>query len=339
MHPRSLGALTAACALILAGCGTAAPAVSTSPVAQASATGPSGGATTSASPATSASPSPSTSEPTEPAALELPRGGTELFPRYRLFGYSGFPGAPGQGRLGIGSMDDRMKEIEQRGQAYRGGRELLPVMELIAVTVHGSPGSDGMFRSRVDDKVIKQWLSMANKHKALLLLNIQPGRADFIDEVKYFEKWLKYPNVGLALDPEWAVDKGQIPGRVFGHTSGKELDTVATYVSGLIAANNLPDKVMLWHQLNRDVLKNPRDLKQYPGVVYINSVDGIGSPGAKTSTYNAVIKTRPKFVHAGFKLFYLEDKLPKYNGGSTGRLMTPKEVLKLKPQPEYILFE
>ncbi|MEZ5088827.1 MAG: hypothetical protein R2719_03360 [Micropruina sp.] len=42
-----------------------------------------------------------------PAASELPRGGRELFPRYRLFGYSGYPGAPGQGRLGIGSPDAR----------------------------------------------------------------------------------------------------------------------------------------------------------------------------------------------------------------------------------------
>lgn len=338
MRTAVLSSLAVALSLIVTGCGTAAPAAGPSstapsvPVTSASATA---AGSASASPSASAS----ATEPAQPAALELPRGGTELFPRYRLFGYSGFPGAPGQGRLGIGNIDDRMEEMEKRGQAFRGGRELLPVMELIATTVHGSPGSDGMFRSRVDEKVIRSWLATANKHKTLLLLNIQPGRADFIDEVKYFAKWLKYPNVGLALDPEWAVDKGQIPGRVFGHTSGKELDQVAKYVSGIVAANNLPQKVVLFHQLNRDVLKNPKDLKQYPGVVYINSVDGIGSPGAKTSTYKMVIKTRPKYVHAGFKLFYVEDKLPKYNGGSKGRMMTAKEVLKLRPQPEYILFE
>ena len=339
MRSHSLAGLAAAGLLLVAGCGTSAPVSTTAPATSASAGGAATSTATSASPTTPESPSPSASTPPEQATLELPRGGTELFPKYRLFGYSGFPGAPGQGRLGIGNIDARMEEMEKRGQAFRGGRELLPVMELIATTVHGSPGSDGMFRSRVDEKVIKNWLATANKHKALLLLNIQPGRADFIDEVKYFAKWLKYPNVGLALDPEWAVDKGQIPGRVFGHTSGKELDQVAKYVSDIVAANNLPEKVVLFHQLNRDVLKNPKDLKEYPGVVYINSVDGIGSPGAKTATYKMVIKTRPKYVYAGFKLFYVEDRLPKYNGGSKGRLMTAKEVLKLKPQPEYILFE
>lgn len=324
--------ISLALVVVLAGCGTAPP---TGPAPSVSAPAPTTASATDA--ATSPTAAPQTSQP--PAPSDLPRGGRELFPKYRLFGYSGFPGAPGQGRLGIGNLDDRMKEIEQRGQAFRGGRELLPVMELIATTVHGSPGADGKFRTRVDDKVIKQWLATADKHKALLLLNIQPGRADFIDEVKYFAKWLAYPNVGLALDPEWAVDKGQIPGRVFGHTSGKELDQVASYLSGVVAANNLPQKVLLFHQLNRGVVKNPKDLKQYPGVVYINSVDGIGPPGAKVSTYNAVIKTRPAYVHAGFKLFYVEDKLPRYNGGKTGRMMTAKEVLKLKPQPEYILYE
>ena len=120
-----------------------------------------------------------------------------MFPTYRLFGYSGYPGASGQGRLGIGSLDERMAEIEKRGKSWTGGRKLLPVMELIAVTVHASPGKDGMYRTRAPEAVIKRWHDAAVKHKAMLLLNIQPGRADFIDEVKHFEKWLKYPDVGV----------------------------------------------------------------------------------------------------------------------------------------------
>jgi len=330
MPSRLLGPLALA-VVLLAGCGAVPPASPTSPTGQgSSAPAP---ATTTSAPA-SATPTPAISTPSAtPAAKELPRGGRELFPHYRLFGYSGYPGAPGQGRLGIGSLDTRVNEIEQRGKAWRGGRELLPVMELIAVTVHGTPGSDGMFRSRAPEAVIKRWHDAATRHKALLLLNIQPGRADFVDEVKYFAKWLKYPNVGVALDPEWAVGKGQTPGRVYGSTSGDELNDVAVYLSKLVADNNLPEKVMLFHQLHVNIVKKPKDLKQQQGVVYINSVDGIGSPGAKVATYSRVIKTRPSYVHAGFKLFYKEDV-------DTGkRLMTAREVLKLKPQPEYILFE
>jgi hypothetical protein len=65
----------------------------------------------------------------------------------------------------------------------------------------------------------------------------------------------------------------------------------------------------------------------------IKSVDGLGHPGPKKNTYRVVSKTTPKFVHPGFKLFITEDRR------HGGRLMTPKEVLGLKPRPEYVMFE
>ena len=54
-----------------------------------------------------------------PRPVELPRGGREVFPTYRLFGYSGHPRAEALGRLGIGDINERMRELEERGQDYR----------------------------------------------------------------------------------------------------------------------------------------------------------------------------------------------------------------------------
>jgi hypothetical protein len=68
-------------------------------------------------------------------------------------------------------------------------------------------------------------------------------------------------------------------------------------------------------------------------VVVIKSVDGLGPPGSKINTYRVVNETTPKFVHAGFKLFFTEDN------ADSGRLMTPREVLALKPRPEYVMYE
>ena len=302
--------------LLLGGCTAPAPAPAGQPAGSA--------------PATVAATPPPTPTP-EPK--ELPGGGRELFPRYRLFGYSGYPGAPGQGRLGIGKLEDRMVEMAKRGAAYAGGREVMPVMELIAVTVHARPGADGLYRSRVDDAIVKTWLAKAREHDAMLLLNIQPGRADFLDELKHFERWLAEPDVGVALDPEWAVEKGQVPGRVYGRTSGAELNECAEYLSGLVEEHNLPEKVMLYHQLHLNIVRKESALKEHPGGVLIKSIDGIGSPGAKVATWERIIETTPEHVHAGFKLFYLEDVK------TGGRLMKPKEVLALDPEPEYVLFE
>ena len=45
-------------------------------------------------------------------------------------------------------------------------------------------------------------MKAARQSKALLLLNIQPGQSDFMTEIKRFEKYLKEPDVGIALDPD-----------------------------------------------------------------------------------------------------------------------------------------
>lgn len=289
-------------------------------------------------PATSPTASPTrTPSPTvtpSPTPTPTPRYLTErVFPTYRLFGYSGAPNAPGQGRLGIGSLTDRMVEMRQRSAPYAGGRTVRLLMELIATTVHPNAGTDGMFRTRIAPKVIDQWLSVARQHDAWLVLNIQPGRADFIDELKAYESWLAQPDVTAALDPEWAVGPGEIPGRVFGSTTGAELNACAAYLSDLVIAHNLPEKAMIYHQLHANIVGKIGGLRAHPGVAVVNSIDGIGAPGAKADTYQTIVKTLPTWIHTGFKLFYEEDV-------ATGkRLMTPQEVLALKPQPEYVLFE
>ncbi len=84
----------------------------------------------------------------------LPRGGREIFPRYRLVGYAGVAGAPALGRLGTGPLNQRVAEIERMAKPYAAGREILPVVEVIATVVQGSSGRDGKYRVRLSDAQI-----------------------------------------------------------------------------------------------------------------------------------------------------------------------------------------
>jgi hypothetical protein len=269
----------------------------------------------------------------EPARAELPGGGREIFPRYRLVGYAGLTGAKTLGRLGTGPLDSRVVELEKRATPYAKGRQILPVLEVITTIVQGRAGRDGKYRIRITDDQIRTYHRAARKRKALLLLNLQPGRSKFLPEAKAYEKWLKLPDVGVALDPEWAMDAGQVPGRAYGHTTGAELNQTAKYLAGLVQMHDLPEKVMVYHQVAASVVRKESDLEDHDGVVLIKSVDGLGPPKSKINTYRVVNKTTPKFVHAGFKLFFTEDR----RGG--GRLMSPKEVLALRPRPEYVMYE
>ncbi len=283
------------------------------------------------SPPSSPSPSPVR---TTPARDELPRGGTTLFPRYRLVGYSGGESSPAFGRLGVGNLDRRVAEIDRLGRSYtKGGRQPLPVLELITVVVQSQRGRDGQYRSRIDDAQIGRYLAAARRHRALLLLNIQPGRADFLTEVKRLQRWLAEPDVGIALDPEWAVGAHQVPGRVFGRTSAKELNAVAAYLSAFTRAHGLPEKAMVVHQLAPKIVSRVQDVRAHPGVQVVLSVDGIGSRAAKVSTWRRLVKPLPDAVHPGFKLFFTEDRRSHHH------LMTPSQVMALKPTPDYVLYE
>jgi len=275
-----------------------------------------------------AAPATGTSDPPK----ELPRGGRVLFPAHRLVGFCGTPGAPALGEL-QGNLAAKAKELETQAAHYAQGRTLLPVFELIAVVVQSGAGPDGKYRRRVDDSIVDDYLRQARRSKGLLLLNIQPGHSDFLTEVRSFEKYLQEPDVGVALDPEWAMKAKQRPGVFYGQTTGETINDVAGYLSSLIAQGNLPEKALVFHQVNRDVLKDESVMTSHPGVAIIKSVDGLGYVHAKIVTYGSLMETMVKGVHPGFKLFFDEDT----RNGS--RLMTPKEVLALSPQPEYVLYE
>src|SRR4051812_14949266 len=57
--------------------------------------------------------SPSPTATPSATTVELPRGGRDVFPRYRLVGFCGAPGSAALGRLGVGRLDDRVNEIEK----------------------------------------------------------------------------------------------------------------------------------------------------------------------------------------------------------------------------------
>lgn len=271
-------------------------------------------------------------QPPAPRRPELPRGGRDLFPRHRLVGFCGTPGAPALGRL-QGNLAARAKDVRTYAEKYAGAREVLPVFELIAVVVQGAAGADGKWRRRVPASVVDEYLQAARTEKALLLLNVQPGHSDWLTELKELEKWLREPDVGVALDPEWMMKPKQKPGVFYGQTTGTQIDAVSEYLAKIVADGDLPEKALVYHQVNDYVVKDEAKLVARPGVVLVKSVDGLGPKGAKINTYNFLVKNLASPVHAGFKLFFDEDS---QNGG---KVMSPAEVLALKPEPEYVMYE
>jgi hypothetical protein len=260
---------------------------------------------------------------------ELPRGGRRLFPKNRIVAYYGAPQNTELGALGIGTPDQAGKRLLTQMRQYRhGGRHLLPAMELIAVVAAGSAQQDGSYSYKQSFATVKKYLAAARRIKALLILDIQPGHADFLALTKHFGRFLREPDVAVALDPEWHTP-GAVPGSVIGSTDAATVNRVSRYMHAIVRKYRLPDKMLLVHQFTDSMIRNKPQLKPLPGVPLVLNVDGFGGQEVKIAKYNDFTHPRVRHVHDGFKLFYNEDT----------DTMTPTQVLKLRPRPDVVIYE
>ncbi len=260
-------------------------------------------------------------------ASTLPGGGRRILPGRQVVALYGAPQDDELGALGIGTPDSAGRKLVRQAAAYRTrGLKVLPAMELLAAVVNRDPGDDGKFRTRQTDATIRRYLRAARKVHALLLLDIQPGRADFVSETRALGKWLREPDVGLALDPEWRMAPGQIPGRAIGSVDAAEVNSVSSWLSGLIRANRLPQKLLVIHQFTHDMVRGRETLRRPPGVATVLNVDGFGDQAQKRAKYRELSQRR---LTNGFKLFYKED---------TG-LFSPAQVRRLRPAPRFVVYE
>jgi hypothetical protein len=263
-----------------------------------------------------------------PKPKQLPRGGRTILPRFRIVAYYGAPQDAQLGALGIGTPAQAVKRLVQQAKSYgRRTRPVLPALELLAVVAAGAPGEGGRYNLRQSDAVIRRYLKAARKAKALLLLDIQPGRSDFFTETTRLRKWLKEPDVGLALDPEWRMGPDQVPGKVIGRVGAREVNATTAWLAQLVKHYDLPQKLVLVHQFTDDMV--PQDqLKRPDGLAYVLNVDGFGTQSLKVAKYHAFVRQAPQF-HRGFKLFYHEDT----------KTMSPKQVMGLVPRPDVVVYE
>ena len=233
------------------------------------------------------------------------------------------------GALGIGTPAVAGRRLERQAGPYqRGGRPPLPAFELIATIVHAAPGEDGDHSQRQAPQMIRRYLRAARARRALLILDVQPGRASFMREVRALRRFLREPDVSLALDPEWSIAPGQLPGQQIGTTDAGTVNEVSRYLSRIVRESDLPQKLLVVHRFTHDMLRDEDRLERHPGVALTVNVDGFGDRANKIAKYRELAGGR-RNRHHGFKLFYREDT----------NLMSPGRVLRLRPRPELIVYE
>ncbi len=259
----------------------------------------------------------------------------QILPDSRIVAYYGNFYSPKMGILGAYPPEQVLQRLQQTVQEWQLAdpkTPVIPAINYIAVTAQGSPGKDGKYRLRMPDSQIDKALVMANQVHGLLFLEVQVGLSDVKTEVPLLEPYLKLPNVELALDPEFAMSNGRHPGTIIGSMDAADVNYAAAYLAKIVQENHLPPKILLVHCFTEDMLTHDKDVHSLPEVQVVVTMDGFGRPQLKTAVYRGIIAVQD-FQYTGFKLFFKNDTVP----GS--HLMTPAEVLRLKPQPSYIQYQ
>ncbi len=267
--------------------------------------------------------------PTITTGSELPGGGFTLFPRNRMVAFYGNHSTAGLGVLGEQPTDAAYDRLLDQAEPYEAGtRQVLPTFELIVSVATAAAGPDGDYSAPSTPEQIQPWLDAARRNGAYLVLDLQSGRTDFLTEARRYEEFLRQPDVGLALDPEWRLDPGETPTGNVGEVDAAEVNAVAEYLSGLVREERLPQKLLVVHQFqirmveNRDAIINP------PELAVTFHMDGQGRQAVKLDTYRFISDDTGRWAN-GFKLFYDEDP----------DLFTPAEVLALDPVPDFISYQ
>lgn len=268
--------------------------------------------------------------PYEPPPVTVPPKGA-LLPWHRVVTYYGNPLSKRMGILGEippPEMMDRLERQTAQWQAADPATKTIPALELVATVASDKPGPSGLYRTRMSDELIRQVIGWARSRGWITILDVQVGHSTVLAEVERMRPFLEEPDVHLALDPEFDMPGGAVPGKRIGTTDGKDVNVAVGLLASIVEAKGLPPKLLLVHRFTTKMLTGHSAIRRDPRVQVVIVMDGFGHPGLKRRTYSATVRKEP-VQYAGIKLFYKNDK----------PLMTPEETLRLKPGPSVVIYQ
>ena len=248
-----------------------------------------------------------------------------------ILAYYGHPRSRNMGILGRYTKEELNDQLTILAEEYRvsGGKNVLKAFYIIYGTVW--PGGDiGI----IQESVLTEWVEYALENDIIIFIDHQIGRFTPADSLRRMLPWLRYPNVHLALDPEWRTTKPMLE---IGMVTAEELNQVQRIMEDYMIDNSIPgERLLVVHQFHHRMIANREKVdSRFSKVRLVHCADGFGPPSMKRSAYAANAQAANIPVK-GFKLFY-ESGMP--GAGFDYPLMTPKEVMELTPRPYVVMYQ
>ncbi|WP_431836666.1 hypothetical protein [Cellulomonas sp. Y8] len=272
--------------------------------------------------------------------VELPGGGQLVFPDpasapgvdgKRYVALYGTPGTAALGVLGEQDVPATIARAEQTAAPYRSltSDTVVPALEVIATIASAAPEADGSYsRARSIDE-LRPIVEAAQAAGQAVVIDLQPGRTDFLTQAQQYAELLAYPHVGLALDPEWRLAPDQVHLRQIGSVGIDEVNATADWLATFTRDRQLPQKMFLLHQFSLRMITDRERLHTgHDELAMIIHADGQGSQPAKADTWATLRQGAPD-VRWGWKNFYDEDT----------PMLDPAQTYAVQPVPDLVTYQ
>jgi len=250
----------------------------------------------------------------------------------QILAFYGKPDSRRMGILGEYSKEDLALLLDAYAKLYdqqNAGQGVVPAFYLIYGTCWPE-GEIGYLR----DQVVEDYIEFARQRGMLVFVDHQIGKYTVAEAVKRLLPWLKYPNVHIALDPEWRTES---PMKVIGGVQAEEINAAQEAMSEYMKAQGIAGvKMLVVHQFQERMISDRERVRaDYDGVLLVHTADGFGAPALKRYAYNSNARAG-NMPLKGFKLFFKTDL---EGAGYDEPLLLPAEVLALEPRPSLIIYQ
>jgi hypothetical protein len=228
------------------------------------------------------------------------------------------------GELPPADLAARLKGHAATYDSLNGAMGIRPAFHIVYGRATSDPGANKDHLLYIDDRTMEEYIDLACREGFLVFVDLQIGLSDVETEVRKALPFLDHPNVHLALDPEFAMPPGELPGRSVGTVDAEEVNRAQEIVESYAAERGLGNKMLIVHKFLPEMVTRPELLRVYPGVQLVMDVDGFGPQDVKKVKYGWF---SPEAEYSGIKLFFRQDP----------DLMTEADVLAL--QPDVIIYQ
>ena len=261
-----------------------------------------------------------------------------LLPNKRIIAFYGNPHSKKMGVLGEYPTDQMLGMLDHEVARWKAADPKMPIqpaLHLVTVVAAGDPGKDGGWRRREDSTVIERMYQLAKSHNAILFLDIQAGHSTLQAELPRLLPFLARPDVHLGIDPEFYMhyDKeGVRPSKKIGTMMASDVNYVVRTLDKLVADKGIPPKVLIVHRFTKRMVPDAENIRPTSRVQVVMHMDGWGPPWLKFDSYRDYVVSHP-VQYTGIKLFF-------HNDTKKGDpLITPKELVQLRPTLSYIQYQ